>query len=212
MKITPKILIILIMSMFVILLVPYFFTFNDGLSSDSKSWANFGTYIGGTLGPIGAFLAFWGLIQQNKMYREHAEIDRVSLKLLALDSEVYNLTTHCIEHFTISTVNGEETHSYDLSILLIHYDTNSATLIPPKNTHSRIAGVTLVLTPQQKANRTIILSIESKLQLMNQYLATISNLDNKVESLQYNNKYCHLLRELKKKEWIDFDSFGEQYT
>lgn len=39
-------------------LAPYFWTFGLGLSSSSQEWANFGGYIGGTLGPIYALLAF----------------------------------------------------------------------------------------------------------------------------------------------------------
>lgn len=73
----------------------YFYTFSGKLSVDSQDWANFGTYIGGTLGPIGAFLAFWGLMQQNTMYKQNSEIERLSTKLTSLDSDILILTGKC---------------------------------------------------------------------------------------------------------------------
>jgi hypothetical protein len=39
-------------------LIPYLLMFQGGLSSASEEWSNFGGYIGGTLGPIFALLAF----------------------------------------------------------------------------------------------------------------------------------------------------------
>lgn len=95
MKMTVKHWAGLMTAVFLLLLVPYFFKFHYGLSGDSQDWANFGTYIGGTLGPIGAFLAFWGLMQQNKMYRENAEIERLIAKLTLLDSDILILTGKC---------------------------------------------------------------------------------------------------------------------
>lgn len=42
----------------VLVLTPYFFAFNGGLEKDSEKWAHFGTYVGGTLGPVYGLLAF----------------------------------------------------------------------------------------------------------------------------------------------------------
>lgn len=36
----------------------YFFQFNDGLSHSSERWADFGSYVGGVLSPVFAFMAF----------------------------------------------------------------------------------------------------------------------------------------------------------
>lgn len=36
----------------------YFFQFHDGLANTSEEWANFGSYIGGALGSVFAFMAF----------------------------------------------------------------------------------------------------------------------------------------------------------
>ena len=41
---------------------PYFYTFSGSLSSSSQEWSNFGSYVGGTLGPLYALLAFGAAI------------------------------------------------------------------------------------------------------------------------------------------------------
>ena len=44
-------------------LIPYFVAFGGTLSSSSTDWANFGGYVGGTLGPAFALLAFVAGVQ-----------------------------------------------------------------------------------------------------------------------------------------------------
>ena len=44
-------------------LVPYLYMFRAGLSASSQDWSNFGSYVGGTLGPIYALLAFAAGVQ-----------------------------------------------------------------------------------------------------------------------------------------------------
>ena len=41
-----------------LVLAVYFFQFRGALSKTSAEWANFGSYVGGTLGPVYAFMAF----------------------------------------------------------------------------------------------------------------------------------------------------------
>lgn len=49
----------------------YFFQFHNGLAKNPAHWANFGDYIGGTLGPIFAFMAFvMGLLTLDQMQKQ----------------------------------------------------------------------------------------------------------------------------------------------
>lgn len=52
----------------IIMLSLYFIQFNvydlPLLSNSQGDWASFGSYASGTLGPIFAFLAFWGIKEQ----------------------------------------------------------------------------------------------------------------------------------------------------
>lgn len=44
-------------------LSPYFYKFRGVLSNNSQEWSNFGSYLGGTLGPVYALLAFVAGVQ-----------------------------------------------------------------------------------------------------------------------------------------------------
>ena len=70
---------------------PYIFRFHSGLPHDPKTWADFGTYIGGTLGPIYAFLAFLvGLLtlQQIRNQNRREEILK-TIQAYENDFEIY---------------------------------------------------------------------------------------------------------------------------
>ena len=45
-----------------IALLPYFLTFNGGFSNDSGTWSDFGSYVGGVLGPLFAMLSFLAVV------------------------------------------------------------------------------------------------------------------------------------------------------
>ncbi|MEZ9198551.1 hypothetical protein [Shewanella sp. 10N.286.54.B9] len=202
MKITRNVIVAVIIGFFLILLVPYLMTFNGGLSNDSNQWAHFGTYIGGTLGPIGAFLAFWGLIQQNSMYRRNAELERVVLKLDQLDSEIASLATHCLGYTT--NPGQYERIKHDLTSLLLRYDPMSTKLIEEKR-ETLLGNKTGLQRPDD--NYRAVSSISSKIVLIERYLHSIKTLGNEIEVARYNDKYHHLLKELKLKSWINFDKF-----
>lgn len=50
--------------------VAYFIVFSGGLSSEQSEWANFGAYIGGTLGAIFAFMSFLILLNAFNLQKE----------------------------------------------------------------------------------------------------------------------------------------------
>jgi hypothetical protein len=60
-----------------VVLAPYFAKFSGELSTSSDDWSNFGSYVGGTLGPAFALLAFVAGIQTFVESRESAK--RMSL-------------------------------------------------------------------------------------------------------------------------------------
>lgn len=55
------------------IILAYVFTFKGGLSSDHQRWSEFGAFVGGTVGPLISFFAFFALlltlILQNKAIR-----------------------------------------------------------------------------------------------------------------------------------------------
>ncbi|MEL4243382.1 hypothetical protein [Shewanella xiamenensis] len=222
MKLTVKHWAGLLTVVFLLLLGPYFFKFHYGLSGNSQDWANFGTYIGGTLGPIGAFLAFWGLMQQNKMYRDNAEIERLISKLTLLDSDILILTGKCfITPDEWKLRNGMKSYSYVygaeietnplyLDTLLTADEPASKDIIQEKSTDiAHIAGLRGI--QQKQINYRLLCALESKIKLINHYIITIQSISpNNVEIAHYNNKYQYLLKEMHKKKWINFDSFGSQ--
>lgn len=204
-----------------VLLGTYFDTFSGKLSVDSQDWANFGTYIGGTLGPIGAFLAFWGLMQQNKMYRENAEIERLMAKLTLLDSDILILTEKCFVTFDewkiknninpLSYIYGAENENKTmyLATLLTTDEPTSKEIIQDKSTNYLAHKVGLRGTLQKQINYRILCALESKLKLINHYVMTIKSINPvNIEIAHYNEKYQYLLKEMHKKKWINFDSFG----
>lgn len=220
MKMTVKHWAGLMTAVFLLLLVPYFFKFHYGLSGDSQDWANFGTYIGGTLGPIGAFLAFWGLMQQNKMYRENAEIERLIAKLTLLDSDILILTGKCFItsnewklrngiYSSACIYGGEmETETMYLDTLLTADEPTSKDIIQEKRT-DLAHNVGLIGKQPKQINYRLLCALESKLKLINRYIITVQNISpTNIEIAHYNNKYQYLLKEMHKKKWINFDSFG----
>ncbi|RYY85708.1 MAG: hypothetical protein EOO15_16320 [Chitinophagaceae bacterium] len=44
-------------------MAPYFYSFHGALAGNSQEWSNFGSYVGGTLGPLYALLAFGAGVQ-----------------------------------------------------------------------------------------------------------------------------------------------------
>lgn len=204
MKLTVKHLAGLLSAVFLLLLCPYFFKFHHGFSGDSQDWANFGTYIGGTLGPIGAFLAFWGLMQQNKMYRDNAEVERLVIKTITLDSEITSLAMEC-KGQKITRPNAYlHNNEIDLKVLLHYFDKDSAMLILNKKEDK-----VLTYIPQfNGTNYFVLQSIAGKLNVLNDLLKQLSKLAQSTEILHFNEKYQFLLKEMQKKEWIEFDSFG----
>jgi len=206
MKLTKETLIFIGIFIFLLLLGPYFYTFNYKLSANSQDWAYFGTYIGGTLGPIGAFLAFWGLIQQNKMYRENAEAEHLRGKLLSLDNEIVFLTIKCCGSKVLSKY---ATEPIDLSMLLVFYDPLIKDLIQEKvDDDNIVAGKVKLVGPKpEHHNYRILISITSKLILMNHFIS-MSCLGASNEESHYNNKYKYLLIEMNRKKWIKFTYFG----
>lgn len=212
MKMTVKHWAGLLAIIFLLLLGPYFYIFNYSLSGNSQDWANFGTYVGGTLGPIGAFLAFWGLMQQNKMYREHAEIDRISNKLLIIDNEITTLCSKCLMPPLVrpsaSSPNVEPDY---LEPLLSVNDPKAKALIPEKKHENYLEiKVNLRGDKQQHKNYRVLCSIESKLKLLNNYLRAIQYMESaKSEIDHFNERYKFLLAEMYKKGWVNFERFGE---
>jgi hypothetical protein len=208
MKLTKNTLIFIGILIFLLLLGPYFLTFNGQFSNNAQDWAHFGTYIGGTLGPIGAFLAFWGLVQQNKMYRENAEAEHLRDKLASLDSEILSIATQCykIIHLGIHDVR------IDSARLLVTDDpTVKKELIQEKikddNVTAKNAKLTGTSIKSGHENYRVLMSLESKLILMNKFISTPC-VGIKNEASHYNDKYQYLLKEMNKKGWIDFTSFG----
>ena len=222
MKLTVKHWAGLLTVMFLLLLGPYFFKFHYSLSGNSQDWANFGTYIGGTLGPIGAFLAFWGLMQQNKMYRENAEIERLTTKLVSLDADISALTQKC--SIETNQVVGQKSNSrlealfgeghiasfeniyktVSLSDLSNFNEPAAKDIIISKSNNSNLTYTGVI-----EAHYSILQSLEKKLKLINDYVIKIQKINpENIEVVHYNEKYQYLLKEMHKKKWINFDSFG----
>jgi hypothetical protein len=215
MKITIKTWITLLACICLFLLFPYFWTFSDKLSTDSQDWANFGTYIGGTLGPIGAFLAFWGLIQQNKIYRKNAEIERLNAKLISIDNDIITIARSC--YLDSNGVKAE----LDLGLIisanpdpvnlegLIHFDDYTAKiLVQEKQTEYLRSKIASNGSHQKQINYRYLSALEEKFKLINFYLKATNMIDSDtLEVLHYNEKYKFLLKEMHKKQWIDFDIF-----
>lgn len=204
MKLTKRTIIIFGVIILLTILMPYFYTFRFGLSSNSQDWAHFGTYIGGTLGPIGAFLAFWGLIQQNAMYRENAETENLSNKLLSLDNHIVSIM---VEICGAKVISYNEKEDFNLSRLLISDDPLAKKLIEEKLTSDQKVNldVKLIGDKGEHNNYRKLMSLESKLLLMNEYLLCTSSRNDKEH---YNNKYQYLLKDMHKKNWLDFQLFG----
>jgi hypothetical protein len=179
-----------------VLLIPYFLTFGGfSFSTDSKDWANFGTYTGGTLGPIGAFLAFWGLIQQNTLYRDNALTERLSLKLSTLDNDIQQLLNHprlesefkeavrlncgVSSHIVKRQIN-QSIHEYRMT------DTDGFTY----------------------RSYSVINSISDKIILMNKFLSYMHNVSVHQSELEhYCDRYKALIIGLHEKGWISFSKF-----
>lgn len=64
----------------------YMFKFVPGsffaLSSDGKDWADFGSYIGGVLGPVFAFLAFIGILYALDLQQDQIKLQQDQMKLM----------------------------------------------------------------------------------------------------------------------------------
>lgn len=193
-----------------LLLGTYFYTFSNftfcdfpfleskcfgKLSQNSQDWANFGTYIGGTLGPIGAFLAFWGLMQQNKMYKEHAEIERLTTKLIALDADISALTQK------IFTTTSNPVSLYQL---MVNNQLSMHNIINSMPSDDRQTGF-IEYKPQDR----ILESLQKQLILLNNYIKKVQHIDpDNIEIMHYNAKYRDLLEQMHNNNWVKFRSFG----
>lgn len=55
----------------------YLWNFPNGLSNETQDWSNFGGYIGGTLGPLFAFLAFLAGLQNLNEIRKQKQKEEI---------------------------------------------------------------------------------------------------------------------------------------
>tara|TARA_R110001606_G_C15285091_1_gene640972 strand:+ start:64 stop:687 length:624 start_codon:yes stop_codon:yes gene_type:complete len=94
-------IILLIALAFVAVLLPYIFTFSLPLSLRSQDWANFGSYIGGTLSPLIATLGVLGL--GITIYQQGKQLDSFSKQLNLTQLEN---TIRSIENDFISCLNS----------------------------------------------------------------------------------------------------------
>ncbi len=65
----------------------YFYRFHGALSADSKDWADFGTYLGGILGPIYAFLAFAVAMKTLQQMRSQSRRDEILKAIHSCEAE-----------------------------------------------------------------------------------------------------------------------------
>lgn len=79
-------------------LAPYFYIFSGVLSQDSKDWANFGSYIGGTLSPIIAALGIVGLVANLKQQSKQIIDGNKQHNLQKLESIVHLLEADFRRH------------------------------------------------------------------------------------------------------------------
>lgn len=76
----------------------YFYKFHGPLSESSQDWANFGTYIGGILGPAYALLAFIGLLETLKQSQLQRELEGLLHTIQQFEKELNyccSLTVTC---------------------------------------------------------------------------------------------------------------------
>ncbi|QYK02414.1 hypothetical protein [Shewanella psychrotolerans] len=202
MKFTSNTLIGLVILIFA-LLIPYFATFNSfSFSTDSKDWANFGTYIGGTLGPIGAFLAFWGLMAQNNLNKQNFEHRYLIEKIERIHKEIYST----LENTKAMRRDVVPPQMVCLADILVSRRMDSKELIP-FNKHAPEAHRCKDGGHDEKSySRTTLLV--AQVLLLQRYLNELNQqTPNSLEIKFCNEKYAPLLKQLKKKHWIDFEVF-----
>ena len=92
-----------ILGIFIVILI-WLATFaGQPVSSDSARWAEFGSYLGGTLGPVLAFVSFIGLL----ISVQHQQKEQASLESRS-DSEVYRTNaTQNLERAFATFMDGE---------------------------------------------------------------------------------------------------------
>lgn len=118
--------IILTVIAFLSVLLPYGCAFSNHISDNSQDWANFGSYVGGTLSPIIATLALFGLgltIYQQKQQQQLSSLE-AAIRNLEYDFEA------CLIKTKIS-INGHEFNSYDVLMSLAFPEWDK--VIPNKN-------------------------------------------------------------------------------
>lgn len=78
---TTCIIAVIILILVAVILGLYFSNFNDGLSTDSAQWANFGAYVGGVLGSsLSAASLFAVIFYSSEQINEAREINRKQIK------------------------------------------------------------------------------------------------------------------------------------
>ena len=105
--------IILTVLAFLSVLLPYGCAFSTHISENSQDWANFGSYVGGTLSPIIATLALFGLgltIFQQKQQQQISSLE-TAIRNIESDFEA------CLFKTEIN-VSGHECNSYDILMSL----------------------------------------------------------------------------------------------
>ncbi|QLE78505.1 hypothetical protein FLM55_01595 [Francisella sp. Scap27] len=65
----------------------YFYNFHSHLSKSTQDWANFGTYVGGILGPFYALLAFVGLLETIRQSKLQRELEGLLLTITNLEKD-----------------------------------------------------------------------------------------------------------------------------
>ena len=118
--------IILTVLAFLLVLLPYGFAFSTHISENSQDWANFGSYVGGTLSPIIATLALFGLgltIFQQKQQQQLSSLE-TAIRNIESDFEACLFKTEV-------NVSGHECNSYDILMSLAFPEWDK--IIPNKN-------------------------------------------------------------------------------
>ncbi len=73
-----------------VIAVPLFYRWNfgGGVSADSAQWNNFGTFVGGVLGPVLSVLAFFALVYTIFLQEQQLSLARATLKAADQDKEL----------------------------------------------------------------------------------------------------------------------------
>jgi hypothetical protein len=104
----------------------YFFRFAPGqwltLSANTEEWARFGEFLGGTLGPFFALLAFVGVVFTISEQRRQAHVDEVQRLLASVADGIDRLLQQPLSdfHLPVNVINelGPQGHTSSVTSLL----------------------------------------------------------------------------------------------